>query len=173
MAQLKGKPLGAGPMGWRLLRNKPKYSNDVKGEINVLDEMELLPGRYYVDKDDKVRHLIFFNYPEGCINKFTTYKGSEHHNRQGVAVDTRMYKTMDEAPIPNCRVVCAIMKEDGTDKPSVKLTPSAFAKMMGWKKGDGPIEPLPKIKKDEAPADLHVEIAKEAERRAQAKTKKK
>jgi len=158
--------LGPGTMGWNRLHSLPSFTNEVKGEINILDEMNVQDSAKYYDKDGKVRQVLMHNYPEKCISKFSNYRGSEAVNRQGILVDTREYKT----PYPwnggDCRVVSQIIWEDGTIKPMKAYIPSIFAQKMGWKRGDGRMIPIEEMPKVETPPDLAVEIHKEAKRRA-------
>ena len=132
--------------------------------------MQLEEGKKYLDKDGRVRRVLMFRYPLGCISKFTQYRGSEHYNRQGIVVDNREYKTPHEGTTDRCFIVSAIVRDDGKYKPYSVYEPAIFAEKMGWRRTTGKLEPLPDDEKlPEVPSDLKVEMKMTEKRKMKEK----
>lgn len=133
-------------LGWRPLTDAPNFSPIVKGEINILEEMRPMDNFIYKDTKGTLLNVVMYRYPMGAITKFTKHKGKKETNHQThITTDTRVYKTPYEGTKPNAFIsyyIDAGVDYDIDNNPIKKVKhlqclPSRFAKMVGWKKGDG------------------------------------
>ncbi len=140
------EPLKPEALGWRPLADAPNFSPIVKGEINILEEMRPMDGFIYKDTKGNLLNVSMFRFPMGAITKFTKQRGKKETNHQThVTTDTRAYKTPYEGTQANAFI--SYWVDDGVDydidnNPIKKVKhfqclPSKFAKMVGWKKGEG------------------------------------
>ena len=144
----------------------PKYPKEVKAEIAILDEMELTEDYGYEDADGNKFYTGIFRYPKNSISKFTETKGSKRFvpskidGEPDVFVDDRKFMTPHEGEKDNCFVSYYSIVND--KRKSFNCLPSAFGKLLGWKKGDGQIVGFPRP--DTTPTTLSPKAQVEIER---------
>ena len=139
--------MGPDNEGWRSTSEAPKFTKAVEKEIKILEEMRLNDNSVYTSvKDAQKLYLAFFRYPEGAITIFTEHRGSRYKDKKTKAIiDKREYKTPYEGTRPNCYVAYYTIEGIEHDihgneieiKKNHQCLPSEFAKLIGWKAGDG------------------------------------
>lgn len=159
----------------------PDFPPVVKGEIRVLEEMELKEGYIYFDDDGEKIFVIMFRYPENSITKFTRQKGSKRFvknvipDQPDVFVDDRIFVTPNEGTTGHCYINYYVI--EGGERKHSQCSSLDFAKLIGWKKGDGVAEgiPIPDTTPTELPPKAEVELERiriEGEKEAAIKKSK-
>jgi len=142
----------------------PKFDRAIQNEIDMLDEMCIVSGGVYTNKDGEKRIVTMYGYPRGAVTSETTIEGVELKNDKGEVVrDDREYHTPNANGAGKCYINYFTVKDMAlwlkhrdsfnqlANKKVMKIkartgeeyfttTVTEFAKWLGWKRGDDEVE---------------------------------
>lgn len=135
-------PAGATVMALRAACNS-LFGTEVIRDINWLDEMGLKGEAYYKGRNGETITMIRPEFPEFCWNSQTEMQGSVRKAGEGARTMTDERKYFTEMAIrPDGQCAILVRVDNNHTKTSQKrFTVTEFAEWMGWKPGNGQLQP--------------------------------
>lgn len=138
-----------------------RFPVDVVRDIDWLDEMDLKGEGIYQNKHGEQVMVVRPEYPEYAWTSKTKMRGTVQKSGEGRLMnDTREYET-DEAIRPDNRCAILCFAGFGNSGLDTRCTVTEFAEWMGWKPGDGAMDPIgfrPDTTPTEIPGQAKAEI---------------